>query len=175
MAQEILRAFGQGNLDAPYEEEAPPQPLLQLTDSNDEGVHLLFCGHQIHMECFDRYFSSLIKSHIDVRHRPLLQAMLFSHGVFLLLLLHHLLLITHQGNEYEGDNIINLEVLEFLCPVCRRLSNTLVPLVPDSHVGPALQPPAPVAATPPEFDGALSLHPCKKSLLHQSFHLANLI
>ena len=36
--------------------------------------------------------------------------------------------------------------------MCRRLSNTLVPLVPDSHVGAALQPPAAVASTPPEFD-----------------------
>jgi hypothetical protein len=51
-------------------DDKPPQPLTQLVqDAEDEGVHLLFCGHQIHMECFDRYFSSLIKSHIDVRIR----------------------------------------------------------------------------------------------------------
>lgn len=57
-----------------------------------------------------------------------------------------------QGNEYEGENIINLEQLEFLCPVCRRLSNTLVPLIPDTQLGTVLQPPPQVVSTPPEFD-----------------------
>lgn len=57
--------------DDPEEEaeDRQPQPLAQMVDdpTENEGVHLLFCGHQIHMECFDRYFSSLVKSHIDVR------------------------------------------------------------------------------------------------------------
>lgn len=35
-----------------------------------------------------------------------------------------------QGEEYEGDELIDLESLEFVCPVCRRLANGLLPLLP---------------------------------------------
>lgn len=35
-----------------------------------------------------------------------------------------------QGLAYEGLGIVDLSRGQFLCPVCRRLSNALVPIVP---------------------------------------------
>jgi len=61
------------------------------------GVHVCFCGHFMHMLCFENYFSSLLLRQI-------------------------------RSLRYEGDHLIKLEKGEFLCPVCRRLGNILLPL-----------------------------------------------
>lgn len=65
-----------------------------------ENLHISFCGHSIHIECFDRYFSILTQS--KARH-----------------------------SLYEGANVLDLDKLEFLCPVCRRLANMVLPIMND--------------------------------------------
>eukprot|EP01103_Thecamoeba_quadrilineata_P010115 TRINITY_DN209_c0_g1_i1.p1 TRINITY_DN209_c0_g1~~TRINITY_DN209_c0_g1_i1.p1 ORF type:complete len:1920 (-),score=413.24 TRINITY_DN209_c0_g1_i1:1070-6829(-) len=88
------------------------------------GVHVQFCGHQIHVDCFDRYFSALVRSHV-------------------------------QNNEYEGDQLIDLQSMEFLCPICRRLGNTLLPLVPDNMLLPSPGNLSIPTSLPENFDGWL--------------------
>ena len=41
-----------------------------------------------------------------------------------------------QGQEFEGRSIVDLNAKEFLCPVCRRMANSLLPLVPVSTASP---------------------------------------
>ncbi|GAQ87607.1 hypothetical protein KFL_003640090 [Klebsormidium nitens] len=60
------------------------------------GEHVGCCGHQMHMECFQRYVKALGDSR-------------------------------DSGRVYEGYGIINLARVEYLCPICRRLSNFLLP------------------------------------------------
>lgn len=72
--------------------------MLRNGVENAENLHMSFCGHAIHIHCFDRYISSLLSS---------------------------------RANEsvFEGYNLVNLNKLEFLCPVCRRLANMVLPLM----------------------------------------------
>lgn len=65
-----------------------------------QNLHVSFCGHSIHIHCFDRYFSSLMLSRAN-------------------------------GSVFEGYNVLDLGKLEFLCPVCRRLANMVLPLMND--------------------------------------------
>jgi E3 ubiquitin-protein ligase UBR3 len=88
----------------------------QDVEGRSGGIGIGFCGHRVHIDCFDRYFSALVRSHV-------------------------------HGDEYEGDRLVLLERLEFLCPVCRRLANCLVPLVPVSLYADLL-PPLPPASFP---------------------------
>lgn len=67
-----------------------------------ESVHLFFCGHGIHIHCFERYFRSLLHAR-GTRH------------------------------VFEGYNVVDLEKHEFLCPVCRRLSNIVFPLMTSNY------------------------------------------
>eukprot|EP00897_Mesotaenium_endlicherianum_P006160 jgi/Mesen1/5572/ME000281S04633 len=84
------------------------------------GVHVMGCGHGIHKECFDCYFYSLLQRHVlpprAARHRS------------------HVL--------YEGFNVVHPEAGEFLCPMCRRLANAMLP------IGDPLPPP-PLPSNPP--------------------------
>ncbi|KAG0593011.1 hypothetical protein KC19_1G298000 [Ceratodon purpureus] len=63
------------------------------------GVHMSACGHAMHQECRDRYFSSLLQR-------------FYNRALF------------------EGVQIVDLEMGEFLCPVCRRLANAILPVLP---------------------------------------------
>uniref|UniRef100_A0A7I4DB25 E3 ubiquitin-protein ligase n=1 Tax=Physcomitrium patens TaxID=3218 RepID=A0A7I4DB25_PHYPA len=68
--------------------------------SNDTvGIHMSACGHAMHQECCDRYFSSLLQRS-------------YSRALF------------------EGVQIVDLDMGEFLCPVCRRLANAILPVLP---------------------------------------------
>eukprot|EP00002_Diphylleia_rotans_P025924 TRINITY_DN5146_c0_g1_i2.p1 TRINITY_DN5146_c0_g1~~TRINITY_DN5146_c0_g1_i2.p1 ORF type:complete len:1542 (+),score=325.40 TRINITY_DN5146_c0_g1_i2:93-4718(+) len=80
----------------------PRNPLEEYTRNlnNSIGIHISYCGHQIHEECYQSYFDSLLKSHLN-------------------------------EEEYEGFNIASIPRLEFVCPACRRLSNTLIPIIPE--------------------------------------------
>lgn len=74
--------------------------LLERGVDDVTGVHIGFCGHAVHVKCFERYFDSLR----------------FSHA---------------RDDDYEGQHVLNVELGEFLCPVCRRLANIVVPRVND--------------------------------------------
>lgn len=72
--------------------------MLNKGVESSKNLYLSFCGHAIHIHCFERYFASLLQS---------------------------------RANEtvYEGYNVLNLDRMEFLCPVCRRLANMVLPLM----------------------------------------------
>ncbi|KAJ7515845.1 hypothetical protein O6H91_22G030900 [Diphasiastrum complanatum] len=65
------------------------------------GLNLSACGHSVHQECLDRYFSSLLQRY-------------YSRSLF------------------EGVQIVDPDMGEFLCPVCRRLANSILPVIPSS-------------------------------------------
>ncbi|CAM6107115.1 unnamed protein product [Calypogeia fissa] len=67
--------------------------------SDTAGVYLSACGHAVHQECLDRYFSTLLQRY-------------YSRALF------------------EGVQIVDPDMGEFLCPVCRRLANSIIPVLP---------------------------------------------
>jgi len=71
--------------------------LLYNGADGSPGIHIGFCGHYMHRECFESYFSSLLLSQMS-------------------------------RARFEGDHVVRLERGEYLCPVCRRLANVLLPL-----------------------------------------------
>ncbi|XP_024387527.1 E3 ubiquitin-protein ligase PRT6 isoform X2 [Physcomitrium patens] len=72
---------------------------IRYKNSDTVGVHMSACGHAIHQDCRDRYFSSLLQR-------------FYSRALF------------------EGVQIVDLDMGEFLCPVCRRLANAILPVLP---------------------------------------------
>eukprot|EP00177_Eucheuma_denticulatum_P008085 GFKZ01014737.1.p1 GENE.GFKZ01014737.1~~GFKZ01014737.1.p1 ORF type:complete len:2119 (-),score=181.58 GFKZ01014737.1:352-6708(-) len=72
--------------------------LLRNGVENPHSRHLSFCGHAVHIRCFDRYFRTLVNTRDNDR-------------------------------IYEGHNVVDLDRMEFLCPVCRRVANVVFPLV----------------------------------------------
>ncbi|PXF43883.1 E3 ubiquitin-protein ligase PRT6 [Gracilariopsis chorda] len=93
--------------------EAMPVPVSNFIDRHqrlvnlkllEEGIetstsmHVSLCGHLIHSDCFEGYFSNLISSR-------------------------------ETNIPFEGNNVVNLENMEFLCPACRRLANLVLPCV----------------------------------------------
>ncbi|XP_024369767.1 E3 ubiquitin-protein ligase PRT6 isoform X2 [Physcomitrium patens] len=86
---------------------APPiieAALYNSTGVNDTvGVYLSACGHAVHQDCRDRYFSSLLQRY-------------------------------HSRALFEGVQIVDPDLGEFLCPVCRRLANAVLPVLP-GHTG----------------------------------------
>ncbi|KAJ4970512.1 hypothetical protein NE237_003611 [Protea cynaroides] len=66
-----------------------------------DGIHASSCGHAVHEECRDRYLLSLKESRYNRR------------AVF------------------EGGHIVDPDQGELLCPVCRRLANSVLPALPD--------------------------------------------
>lgn len=90
--------------DADAARTADTAPFLLNSEMLSKGVelsrnwHVSFCGHALHLSCFEGYFLTLLQSRAN---RTL----------------------------YEGYNILDLERVEFLCPVCRRLANLVLPLM----------------------------------------------
>eukprot|EP00667_Euglena_gracilis_P000130 EG_transcript_130 len=71
----------------------------------DSNVHLLFCGHAMHLDCFDSHHAFMCKSMLG------------------------------GGDEYsfKGAHLIYVQRGEYLCPLCGRVGNTVCPLVPEPH------------------------------------------
>ncbi|XP_024382980.1 E3 ubiquitin-protein ligase PRT6 isoform X2 [Physcomitrium patens] len=67
------------------------------------GIYLSACGHAVHQDCHNRYFSSLVQRY-------------------------------NSRAPFEGERIVDLDLGEFLCPVCRRLANSVFPVLP-GHTG----------------------------------------
>ena len=65
------------------------------------GPHVSTCGHAMHAACYQKFFSSLEKKE-------------------------------QERNQNFGIRGLNIDVTdgEFLCPICERLSNTVLPLLP---------------------------------------------
>ena len=75
----------------------------RLMNSPDPGLYLNFCGHAVHTECLSQYKLSL-----EERAR--------------------------SSEHFEGRSAINVRELgEFLCPLCKRLSNALVPYMKEAR------------------------------------------
>eukprot|EP00871_Galdieria_phlegrea_P002761 jgi/Galph1/3486/GphlegSOOS_G2139.1 len=62
------------------------------------GCLIQSCGHHMHWNCFERYFSWLTTCH-------------------------------SQRLPFDGDSLIDVGHGEFLCPVCRRLANIVIPVM----------------------------------------------
>ena len=65
------------------------------------GPHLATCGHAMHAACYQKFFDSLVQKE---RHNA----------------------INMMGKILNFD----VSVGEFTCPICERLSNTVLPLIP---------------------------------------------
>ncbi|XP_058109668.1 E3 ubiquitin-protein ligase PRT6-like isoform X2 [Magnolia sinica] len=61
-----------------------------------DGIHVSSCGHAVHLECRDRYLSSLKQRYM-------------------------------RRIVFEGGHIVDPDQGEFLCPVCRRFANSVLP------------------------------------------------
>ncbi|CAL1548723.1 unnamed protein product, partial [Lymnaea stagnalis] len=76
-----------------------PDPLFPPADLN-KGTHTSSCGHVMHHECWQGFFTNIVNRE---RRRPLR----FRHS-------------------YSYD----IDKMEYLCPLCEGLSNTVIPIVP---------------------------------------------
>ncbi|UYV84135.1 UBR1 [Cordylochernes scorpioides] len=72
------------------------------------GPHISTCGHVMHSKCWQNFFESVLNKE---RRRPL---------------------------RYGRHVSFNIENKEFLCPLCERLSNSAIPLVPPFSGAPRL-------------------------------------
>jgi len=63
------------------------------------------CGHLVHASCRNRYFLTLYQRY-------------------------------HRGQPFEGQRVVNMSSIstEYICPVCRRLANCIVPIVPSANI-----------------------------------------
>ncbi|XP_005107156.1 E3 ubiquitin-protein ligase UBR2 isoform X1 [Aplysia californica] len=77
-------------------------PLFMPSDLSN-GTHTSSCGHVMHHECWQGFFTNIVNRE---RRRP----MRFRHSF-----------------SYDIDR------MEYLCPLCEGLSNTVIPLVPALH------------------------------------------
>jgi len=80
------------------------QESQQLTMSADLycGTHVSTCGHVMHLDCYEQYIQNIQNRE---RRRPL---------------------------RYGRHNSFNVEFHEYLCPLCECLSNTIIPIIPNS-------------------------------------------
>jgi E3 ubiquitin-protein ligase UBR2 len=81
-----------------------PQPVVaphHLFVDRECGPHLSTCGHAMHAPCYQKFFDSLVQKE---RHNA----------------------INLLGKIQNFD----VSVGEFTCPICERLSNTVLPLIP---------------------------------------------
>ena len=79
----------------------PPQQPQQLTMPADLhcGTHVSTCGHVMHLECWTQFFDSVVSKE---RRRPI---------------------------RYGRHGSFNVDMNEYLCPLCECLSNTVVPVI----------------------------------------------
>lgn len=85
---------GTSSLHVSKDNERPPWMAQSEEDGKNEPYqHLQFCGHAIHINCFDGYFASLVEKSI------------------------------HQTSNLLYDTQIG----QFLCPLCKKIGNRLVP------------------------------------------------
>lgn len=80
------------------------QEAQQLTMPADLycGTHVSTCGHVMHLECWEQYIQNI---QTRERRRPL---------------------------RYGRHGSFNVEINEYLCPLCECLSNTIIPVIPNS-------------------------------------------
>ena len=99
----------------PWQRPLPEAPLHHLTANRNCGPHLSTCGHPMHATCYQKYFDSLVQKE------------------------------RHNAINLMGK-ILNFDVSigEFTCPICERLSNTVLPLIPSITALRAKQSSAPI-------------------------------
>eukprot|EP00899_Mesostigma_viride_P025804 jgi/Mesvir1/6408/Mv19500-RA.2 len=107
---------------------------VSLDPENRLTLHVHVCGHKMHQACFHRYFDALVGAHADrPRHMPL-----------------------------DTGHVADVERMEFLCPICRRLANSVLPaerrdwpatglqaLAPAGGAGGCSLSPSPSSSAPP--------------------------
>ena len=81
--------------------DGPTVSLHHLSADRKCGPHLATCGHAMHAPCYQKFFDSLVQKE---RHNA----------------------INMMGKILNFD----VSVGEFTCPICERLSNTVLPLIP---------------------------------------------
>jgi hypothetical protein len=120
------------------------------------GVHVQACGHYMHFDCCRRYTDSLrqVRRQYPINHLDSIakravrvtvsggrRGALPAHtdAPFLAAASAHGLRggvrVTQSAllrNLFEGRHLLCLDAGEFLCPICRRVANTLLPLCPPS-------------------------------------------
>jgi len=85
-----------------FDSRSPPSVSPHHIPVNkDCGPHVSTCGHAMHATCYQKFFDSLVVKERD------------------------------RNNHFMTKNM-NFDVnnYEFLCPICERLSNTVIPLIP---------------------------------------------
>ncbi|EGG17925.1 hypothetical protein DFA_08926 [Cavenderia fasciculata] len=79
----------------PWSQKFSRQELFRNTEQT-VNLHMSFCGHQIHEDCFNDYSWNSFK------------------------------------NQDDEEQLIDTQKGEFLCVLCRRIGNAIVPIIPDS-------------------------------------------
>ena len=99
----------------PWQRPIPEAPLHHLTAERSCGPHLSTCGHAMHATCYQKFFDSLVQKE------------------------------RHNAINLMGK-ILNFDVSigEFTCPICERLSNSVLPLIPSITALRAKQSSAPI-------------------------------
>ena len=99
----------------PWQRPLPEAPLHHLTADRSCGPHLSTCGHVMHATCYQKFFDSLVQKE------------------------------RHNAINLMGK-ILNFDVSigEFTCPICERLSNSVLPLIPSITALRAKQSSAPI-------------------------------
>lgn len=83
------------------------------------GVHVQTCGHYVHLDCLSSYIDSL-KVSAFLCHNSMIPYSL------------HLILTSHLALQVQNQQqSMRLNDGEFWCPLCRNLSNTALPIIPD--------------------------------------------
>ncbi|KAF9619779.1 hypothetical protein IFM89_009301 [Coptis chinensis] len=85
--------------NASHESSVPLPSFDGFGPTNGDGIYISSCGHAVHLECRDRYISSLRERY-------------------------------NRRIGFEGVHVVDPDKGEFLCPVCRRLANAVLPTVP---------------------------------------------
>eukprot|EP01132_Coremiostelium_polycephalum_P006720 gene6720-8330_t len=81
-----------------------PSPHKSTFDTinHSSSFHIRCCGHHIHHQCYENYFSIVLKR-------------------------------SSTEENFEGNNVIRPVAKEFLCPMCRRVSNIIIPSLNDNQ------------------------------------------
>uniref|UniRef100_A0A182PI15 E3 ubiquitin-protein ligase n=1 Tax=Anopheles epiroticus TaxID=199890 RepID=A0A182PI15_9DIPT len=97
----VYAAFVQRSSVLSRYQQTDERGLLQLIETKTHpSPHLTTCGHVMHATCFDKYFNNEV---IKENRRPY---------------------------RNRAPTLFDIEKNEFLCPLCRFLSNCLLPLLP---------------------------------------------
>ncbi|KAE8711051.1 hypothetical protein F3Y22_tig00110303pilonHSYRG00069 [Hibiscus syriacus] len=138
-----------------------------------DGIYLSSCGHAVHQGCLDRYLSSLkerdrIQRLVQPYTTDLSQSNYELSSEDALRNLEFMIWMDlHGGVFFEGAHIVDPNQGESLCPVCRRLPNSVLPGVNGTFQKAGRQPMTSTVHQVPSFGSPFAANKETTSLLLQ--------